>query len=639
MISPHSINQLLQTVPIEDLVGDYVKLKRSGSGYKGNCPFHDEKTPSFSVTPSLNIYKCFGCQKGGNSIQFLMEIEQFTFVESARELAKRFGVELVETDVDNSDEAMQSQREKESLQALNEFVLQYFESQLHDSEEGQSVALPYFKERGYTIETIKKWRLGYSPSGWTAFYDYAKNAGYSDELLQLAGLIKPREKDGSFYDLFRNRVMFPLIAISGKTIGFAGRIMGNVDKAPKYVNSPETPLYKKSDFLFAVFQAKNAIRKEDKALLMEGYTDVMTLHQAGIENAVASSGTALTPGQIRLIKRFTDNATAVYDGDAAGMKASLRGIDLLLEEGLNVRVVTMPEGQDPDSYCKELGPEKFKQYLVSNEENFIVFKAKLLFKECGNDPIKRSEALRDILQSVALINDILKRDSLVKELERICDTSSAILHSELSKLLRKKRIDQGRQVLKEVDLLINNIPDQNPIINYSLNDFHQEKALLKLMIRFGAEPFNEEKRVVDFIFEELDSDHSLEFLHDENVEILNFLREHYEENNWPNVEEWIQHPNLKLASFAATVFSQEHTLSSQFEKSMIYIKNEGDQFIREILDVFLNMRRTKIEEIIIKEQLKLADPDEDPEQIMTFLDYLNTKKLEIAKELGAVVSR
>ncbi len=639
MISPHSINQLLQTVPIEDLVGDYVKLKRSGSGYKGNCPFHDEKTPSFSVTPSLNIYKCFGCQKGGNSIQFLMEIEQLTFVESARELAKRFGVELVETDVDNSDEAMQSQREKESLQALNEFVLQYFESQLHDSEEGQSVALPYFKERGYTIETIKKWRLGYSPSGWTAFYDYAKNAGYSDELLQLAGLIKPREKDGSFYDLFRNRVMFPLIAISGKTIGFAGRIMGNVDKAPKYVNSPETPLYKKSDFLFAVFQAKNAIRKEDKALLMEGYTDVMTLHQAGIENAVASSGTALTPGQIRLIKRFTDNATAVYDGDAAGMKASLRGIDLLLEEGLNVRVVTMPEGQDPDSYCKELGPEKFKEYLVSNEENFIVFKAKLLFKECGNDPIKRSEALRDILQSVALINDILKRDSLVKELERICDTSSDILHSELSKLLRKKRIDQGRQVLKEVDLLINNIPDQNPIINYSLNDFHQEKALLKLMIRFGAEPFNEEKRVVDFIFEELDSDHSLEFLHDENVEILNFLREHYEENNWPNVEEWIQHPNLKLASFAATVFSQEHTLSSQFEKSMIYIKNEGDQFIREILDVFLNMRRTKIEEIIIKEQLKLADPDEDPEQIMTFLDFLNTKKLEIAKELGAVVSR
>ena len=441
MISPHYINQLLQAVPIEDLVGDYVKLKRSGSGYKGNCPFHDEKTPSFSVTPSLNIYKCFGCQKGGNSIQFLMDIDQLSFVEAARELAKRFGIELIETDADNSDEAMQSQREKESLQALNEFALQFFENQLHETEEGKSIALPYFKERGYTIETIKNWRLGYSPTNWTAFYEHAKKAGYTEELLQLAGLVKPREKDGSFYDLFRNRVMFPLIAVSGKTVGFAGRIMGNVDKAPKYVNSPETPLYKKSDFLFAVFQAKNAIRKEDKALLMEGYTDVMTLHQSGIENAVASSGTALTPGQIRLIKRFTDNATAVYDGDAAGMKASLRGIDLLLEEGLNVRVVAMPDGQDPDSFCKELGPEKFKQYLIDHEENFIVFKAKLLFKDSGKDPIKRSEALRDILQSVALINDILKRDALVKELERVCDTDSAILHNELSKLLRKRRFD------------------------------------------------------------------------------------------------------------------------------------------------------------------------------------------------------
>jgi len=639
MISPHSINQLLQTVPIEDLVGDYVKLKRSGSGYKGNCPFHDEKTPSFSVTPSLNIYKCFGCQKGGNSIQFLMEIEQLTFVESARELAKRFGIELVETDVDNSDEAMQSQREKESLQALNEFALQYFENQLHDSDEGKSIALPYFKERGYTIETIKKWRLGYSPSGWTAFYEHAKKAGYSDDLLKLAGLVKPREKDGSFYDLFRNRVMFPLIAISGKTIGFAGRIMGNVDKAPKYVNSPETPLYKKSDFLFAVFQAKNAIRKEDKALLMEGYTDVMTLHQAGIENAVASSGTALTPGQIRLIKRFTDNATAVYDGDAAGIKASLRGIDLLLEEGLNVRVVTMPEGQDPDSYCKLLGPEKFKEYLTENEENFIVFKAKLLFNESGNDPIKRSEALRDILQSVALINDILKRDSLVKELERVCDTDSAVLHSELSKLLRKKRIDNGRQVLKEVDALLNNIPDPTPTETYSLGDFHQEKALLKLMIRYGSEPYNEEKRAIDFIFDELGADASLKFMHQDNIEIFNVVSEHFKSNNWPDTDEWIQHTNLKVASFSASVFSQEHILSPQFEKSMIYIKNEGDQFIREILDVFLNMRRTKIEEIILREQSKLADPDEDPEQIMMFLDHLNTKKLEIANQLGSVVSR
>ena len=638
MISPHSINQLLQAVPIEDLVGDYVKLKRSGSGYKGNCPFHDEKTPSFSVTPSLNIYKCFGCQKGCNSIQFLMDIDQLSFVEAARELAKRFGIELIETDADNSDEAMQSQREKESLQALNEFALQFFENQLHETEEGKSIALPYFKERGYTIETIKNWRLGYSPTNWTAFYEHAKKAGYTEELLQLAGLVKPREKDGSFYDLFRNRVMFPLIAVSGKTVGFAGRIMGNVDKAPKYVNSPETPLYKKSDFLFAVFQAKNAIRKEDKALLMEGYTDVMTLHQSGIENAVASSGTALTPGQIRLIKRFTDNATAVYDGDAAGMKASLRGIDLLLEEGLNVRVVAMPDGQDPDSFCKELGPEKFKQYLIDHEENFIVFKAKLLFKDSGKDPIKRSEALRDILQSVALINDILKRDALVKELERVCDTDSAILHNELSKLLRKRRFDDGQQVLKEVNNLINNLPTLP--IDYKLDDSHQEKALLKLMIRYGNEKFNEEQRVIDFIFSELREDESLAFNDAENLEILEALTQIYTDTpEWLNSEDWVQHPNLKIASYAATVFTNEHVLSEQFEKSMIYVKQEGENLNREILDVFLNMRRTKIEEIIFKEQLRLLDPEENHEEVMEFLNYLNEIKKQIAKELGSVVSR
>ena len=638
MISPHSINQLLQAVPIEDLVGDYVKLKRSGSGYKGNCPFHDEKTPSFSVTPSLNIYKCFGCQKGGNSIQFLMDIDQLSFVEAARELAKRFGIELIETDADNSDEAMQSQREKESLQALNEFALQFFENQLHETEEGKSIALPYFKERGYTLETIKNWRLGYSPTNWTAFYNHAKKAGYTDELLQLAGLVKPREKDGSFYDLFRNRVMFPLIAVSGKTVGFAGRIMGNVDKAPKYVNSPETPLYKKSDFLFAVFQAKNAIRKEDKALLMEGYTDVMTLHQSGIENAVASSGTALTPGQIRLIKRFTDNATAVYDGDAAGMKASLRGIDLLLEEGLNVRVVAMPDGQDPDSFCKELGPEKFKQYLIDHEENFIVFKAKLLFKDSGNDPIKRSEALRDILQSVALINDILKRDALVKELERVCDTDSAVLHSELSKLLRKRRFDDGQQVLKEVNNLINNLPTLS--IEYKLDDSHQEKALLKLMIRYGKEKFNEEQRVIDFILSELEADPSLAFNDAENKETLEALTQIYAETpEWLNPEDWVQHPNLKIATYAATVFTNEHVLSEQFEKSMIYVKQEGENLNREILDVFLNMRRTKIEEIIFKEQLRLLDPEENHEEVMEFLSYLNDIKKGIANELGAVVSR
>jgi DNA primase len=449
MISPNSVDHLLQVAVIEDVVGDYVKLKRAGSRYKGNCPFHDEKTPSFVVTPNMGIYKCFGCQKGGNSIQFMMDIDNLTFTEAARQLAKRYGIELVESNSENKDAEMQFQREKENLQAANDFALEFFQEELHNSEEGKTVAMPYFRERGYTPETIRYWNLGFSPSGWDAFYQKAKKLGYSEEFLISAGLIKQRDKDGSYYDLFRNRVIFPLLGVTGKVVGFAGRIMGKVDKAPKYVNSPETLLYKKSDFLFALFQAKGTIRKEDKAYLMEGYTDVMTLHQSGITNAVASSGTALTPGQIKLIKRFTDNTTIIYDGDTAGMKASMRGINLLLEGGLNVRVVPMPEGEYPDSYCKKLGPEGFKNYLDQNEQNFITFKAKLLLEGTQNDPLKKSDAIRDIIESVSLIGDPLKRDVLIKELEHIFDISSDLIYTELGKELRKVQQQEQKQLLEE----------------------------------------------------------------------------------------------------------------------------------------------------------------------------------------------
>jgi len=291
----------------------------------------------------------------------MMDIENLSFTESARMLAKRYGIELVETNTGNKQEYEETQKLREGVQAVNDFAIDFFSKQLHTEDEGKNIALPYFRERGFTLETMKKWNLGYSPESWDAFYKAAKKAGYKDELLMSAGLIKSRDSDGSHYDLFRHRVMFPLIAVSGKVVGFAGRIMGKVDNAPKYVNSPETELYKKSDFLFALFQAKNAIKKQDKVYLTEGYTDVITLHQAGIENTVASSGTALTPGQIKLIKRFTHNATVIYDGDAAGIKASLRGIDLLLADEINVRVVPLPEGEDPDSFCKKLGPDGFQE--------------------------------------------------------------------------------------------------------------------------------------------------------------------------------------------------------------------------------------------------------------------------------------
>ena len=641
MIHPHSIQQILDTIPIDDLVGDYVKLKRSGSRFKGNCPFHDEKTPSFVVTPNLNIYKCFGCQKGGNSIQFLMEIEQMSFVEAARELAKRYGITLIETDSDQSDDALEQQRQKESLQALNEFALQFFENQLHQTEEGQTIALPYFKERGYTTETIKDWRLGYSPKSWEAFYNHARKAGYTDELLLTAGLIKKRDSDGKVYDLFRNRVIFPLVSVSGRVVGFAGRIMGAVDKAPKYVNSPETSLYKKSDFLFATDKAKNAIRSEDFSLLMEGYTDVLTLHQAGIKNAVASSGTALTSGQIKLIKRFSDNATAVYDGDKAGVKASLRGVDLLLEGGLNVRVVSMPDGEDPDSYCKKLGPEGFRNFLTENQQNFIVFKANLLFEDAGNDPIKRSEALRDILNSRSLIKDGLKRDALLQELEGITQTPLETLRAEIQKILFQNKTKDKKRILSEVDALINQSKAIASSPTYQLTDTHQEKALLEFIFKYGKEELDEEQRVIDFIMDEFNHEPFIKFNDPTYSKMMERIQEQYNENpEWLDTKEWIADPMVEISSFVAGLLSVEHKLSDAFEKNMIYVTNRDKNYKKELFDIFLHLKRTKLEEMIEEQSKQLENIEEDDlADLLEFLNELNRRKMELASKMGAVVTR
>ena len=637
MISPNSIDQLLNAAIIEDVVGDYVNLKRSGSRFKGNCPFHDEKTPSFTVTPTLGIYKCFGCQKGGNSIQFLMEIENLTFTESARMLAKRYSVDLVETNVGNKEEYEESQKLREGVQSINDFAIQFFADQLHTQEEGKNIALPYYRERGFTIDTIKKWQLGYSPESWDAFYKAAKKAGYKDDMLKSAGLIKQRDSDGSAYDLFRNRVIFPLIAVSGKVVGFAGRIMGKVENAPKYVNSPETELYKKSDFLFALYQAKNSIKKLDKVLLTEGYTDVITLHQSGIENAVASSGTALTPGQIKLIKRFTNNVTVIYDGDAAGIKASLRGIDLLLADDINVRVVPLPEGEDPDSYCKKLGPEGFANYIQSVEKNFIFFKAELLLQFAQNDPIQKSEAIKDILQSVAYIKDTLKRTTLVKELERICDVREEVLAQELGKLLRINLVQDKKQLYTETKNVVNLFVDQ-PVVA-QLTDTHQEMAMIRTLLMNATKPFDETQTIFEFALTEYMADESIQFKDPFASKFMNELIKPDGTFDWPGIEYFIHHTDTEISSYVAGVFSNDHQLSPAFLDNMIYVKTEEDNYRDELISIFLNIRRTKIEEIILAEQLKLQQPEEQHDEILEYLDFLNTVKIDIANKLGNVVSR
>jgi DNA primase len=633
MISPGSIEQLLNTVIIEDVVGDYVNLKRSGSRFKGVCPFHDEKTPSFIVSPGLGIYKCFGCQKGGNAIQFLMEIDNMSYPEAARSLAKRYNIELIETGNRDDDEYKEKQKVRESIQAALDYAAGFFENQLHNELEGRTKAMPYFKERGYTHDTIKKWRLGYSPEAWEAFTQKAIHDGYKSENLELAGLIKKRD-NGSYYDLYRSRVIFPLIGVSGKLLGFAGRKMSSTDPAPKYVNSPETELYKKSDFLYGIFQAKNAIKKHDKVYLTEGYTDVITLHQAGIENVVASSGTALTPNQIKLIKRFTQNVTVVYDGDAAGIKASMRGIDLLLSDDLNVRVVPLPEGEDPDSYCAKLGGEVFSDYLYQEEQNFIIFKARLLLQECGSDPIKKSEAIRDILQSVACMNDALKRNAMNQELARVCEVDEALLASELGKLLRTKNLRHEQDFIQEVKQVTAASGVEMP--KEALTDIHQERALFRILLLHGDEAWDENSQVSDFILRELREDEQLLFNDEMCAQLASQIKFGVWEK-WPGKSYFIQHAQPEIASWAAGVLSSGYELSSAYSDNFIHVKKEEDNYRNELTAVFLYLRKKKLDNLIKHYTQLLQDPAADVSEILEMLNYLNELRSRVAREIGGVV--
>jgi DNA primase len=638
MITQNSIEQLLNVVNIEDVVGDFVSLKRSGPRYKGCCPFHDEKTPSFVVSPSIGIYKCFGCQKGGNAIQFMMDIENLNFVEAAKSLAKRFSVELEETHVENKDAHQEAQRQRESIQAAVDFAQGFFVTQLFDSDEGKSIGLPYFKERGFTIETIKKWGLGYSPESWEALAGHSKVKGFNAEVMVLAGLLKLRD-NGTHYDLFRHRVMFSIYSVTGKVIAFAGRKMSSTDPSPKYVNSPETDLYKKSDVLFGLFQAKNSIKKADKVYMTEGYTDVITLSQAGIENVVASSGTALTPGQIKLLKRFTDNVTVVYDGDAAGIKASLRGIDLLLQDGLNVRVVSLPEGQDPDSFCQKMGGEDFQSYLNENEETFIHFKAKLLIDECKHDPLKKSDAIREILKSVSLIADGLKRSALTRDLSNICEMEESVLVQELGKLLRQNKAKEEQAFVSQIASITHEMGVDMPAqAKPAHTDHHQEMAVFRLLLLHGNEAMDAEKTVFAYLVEKVLNDPDLPF---EDELAIRLIADSAQLEAWPEKEHFINHMDNDIAAWAAGVLAGGHTLSKAFENNYIDVSQPESTVKEQVKNVILHLKRKKFDKSLNLALAMLENPEISAEEMIEVLEYIkaiNLKKKEIADDLGNSVS-
>ncbi|AXP81257.1 DNA primase [Mariniflexile rhizosphaerae] len=479
MISPASIDLVFETARVEEVIGDFVQLKKSGSNFKGLSPFSDERSPSFMVSPVKQIWKDFSTGKGGTAVSFLMEHEHFTYPEAIKYLAKKYNIEIEETE--QSNEQKEKASERESLYLVSEFANTYFQKILHKTDQGKAIGLSYFKERGFTEETIKKFDLGYSLDEWQAFTDEALRQGYKLEFLEKTGLTIVKEEKR--FDRFKGRVMFPIKSMSGRVLGFGGRILINDKKAAKYVNSPESDIYHKSNVLYGIFHAKQSIAKEDNCFLVEGYTDVIQFHQTGVKNVVASSGTALTSEQIRLINRLTKNITVLFDGDAAGMRASLRGIDLILEQGMNVKVCSFPQGEDPDSFAKQNTLEELSVYLAENAKDFIQFKASILFEESKNDPIKKADTVRDIVNSISKIPDRIQKEIYIQECARIMDISEEVLFSTLAQINKKEFQEENKQ-FKSEQKAFEVIKHQQPIEKVDIQ-YILERKIIEVLLLYG----------------------------------------------------------------------------------------------------------------------------------------------------------
>lgn len=555
MISPASIDLVFETARVEEVIGDFVNLKKAGSNFKGLSPFSDERSPSFMVSPVKQIWKDFSTGKGGTAVSFLMEHEHFTYPEAIKYLAKKYNIEIEETE--QSNEQKEQENERESLYLVSEFANTYFQKILHKTDQGKAIGLSYFKERGFTEETIKKFDLGYSLNEWQAFTDEALKQGYKLDYLEKTGVTIV--KDAKHFDRFKGRVMFPIKSMSGRVLGFGGRILINDKKAAKYVNSPESDIYHKSNVLYGIFHAKQSIAKEDNCYLVEGYTDVIQFHQTGIINVVASSGTALTSEQIRLINRLTKNITVLFDGDAAGMRASIRGIDLILEQGMNVKVCTFPEGEDPDSFAKKNTLEELTSYLTENAKDFIQFKASILFEESKNDPIKKAETVRDIVNSIAKIPDQIKKEIYIQECARIMDISEEVLFSTLAQISKKEFQEENKQ-FKTERKAFEIIKNQNPVEKVDVQ-YILERKIIEVLLLYG----NRKESFEDLVLKENDKgDLVLEpVIHEAKVFEKVFLDLQDDEMEFTNpqfkslyysiIDTLNQNPDFELNNFINTV--------------------------------------------------------------------------------------
>lgn len=684
MIKQETVERIFDEARIEEIVGEFVTLKKRGTNLLGLCPFHNEKTPSFMVSPAKGIYKCFGCGEGGNSVNFLMNHEHYTYPEALRWLAGRYQISIEEEEM--SPEMAEEVSERESQYVVTAYAEQWFVEQLHNSDEGKSIGLSYFRERGFRDDIIEKFRLGYSPNKSTGFTDVAQENGYKLEYLKKTGLTKESER--GLYDGWRGRVMFPIHNLSGRPIAFGGRTLKTDKKTPKYVNTPECDIYHKSKVLYGIYFAKKGIVKEDNCFLVEGYTDVISLHQAGIENVVASSGTSLTTEQIRLIKRYTPNITILYDGDPAGIKASFRGIDMVLEEGMNVKVVLFPEGEDPDSYAKNHSSTEVKEFVTDNAKDFIVFKTDLLTDDVGNDPIKRAEMIHDIVRSISLIPDHIQRSVYLRECSRLLEISEKALIAELNKEIRKKQQADERKAQRDQrrqggspqqssgqygqphpdepppeamyaefmdDLAPATAPPQGNVIDHTDCSL-QERDLVRILLTYGEQmitvevPCEDEDKpedlemvevpVATYICAELVQD-DMELLNPIFNKAISEVSSALEREEFLAERHFINHPDEKMSRSAVDLLSSKYELHD-WERSFIFVRGEDKKLNKAVTGSVLAYKSKRLAAMLQEnlDSIKTAqDTGADVMQLLTFRKKLDEAKSALAAQRGIVILR
>jgi len=650
LISKNTIDQVFEAARVEEVIGDFVQLKKAGSNFKGLSPFSDERTPSFMVSPVKQIWKDFSSGKGGNAVAFLMEHEHFTYPEAIKYLAKKYNIEIEETE--QSDEQKQEADARESLYLVSEYANTYFQKILHNTDQGKSIGLSYFKERGFTDETIKKFGLGYSLDDWQAFTDEALKEGYNIEFLEKTGLTIVKENKR--FDRFKGRVMFPIQSMSGRILGFGGRILTKTTKAAKYLNSPESEIYHKSKVLYGIFHAKQSIAKEDNCYLVEGYTDVIQFYQTGIKNVVASSGTALTPEQIRLINRLTKNITVLFDGDAAGIRASLRGIDLILEQGMNVKVCMFPEGDDPDSFARQNTFEELTLYLDENAQDFIQFKASLLVKESKNDPVKKAETIRDIVNSISKIPDRIKKEIYIQECSKIMDISEEVLFSTLAQISKKEFQDANKTYKKQqqsFQVVRNEQAVKKVDIQYEL-----ERKIIEILLLYGnktedfedlvlketetnelvLEPVVQQAKVFEKIYLDLQDDE------------MEFSNPKFKTLYYTIIDTLNQKPDFALESFVNSVdqnmaneitsilMDDERYTLHNWESKNIYPKEKSKSIAQLVSETILSLRCFLIEQKVIDFQQETIESKNNKTVLQEVKDYSNLKML-LSRKLNRVL--